>query len=59
MKGRMKYEQINDAVDQFNIALKAKHAILMTPKSSQSEKIKAKLKVYRDQKTKDTKGKAG
>lgn len=52
MKLRMKYEQINQAIDELNKAMNAKAAI-MSNKSRQNDHA---CKEYKTQETKDTKG---
>ena len=53
----MTYEQINSSIDEFNAALTTKYKLIATPKSKQSDRVRKAIWEYKEQETKDTKGK--
>jgi len=57
MKGRITCKQVNTAIDELNKAVDAKYALLKTSKSRMSDGVvRAKIRQYKDQERKETKG---
>ncbi|XP_015256059.1 PREDICTED: spindle and kinetochore-associated protein 1 [Cyprinodon variegatus] len=57
MKGRVSYEQLNAAVQRVNTALTAKYKILAQPMRALNNHTRKLQQRFKDQETKDTKGK--
>ena len=58
MKGRLTYDKVNTAVDELNKSFSGKYTLLATKRSAQTDFIKKKMVSYKEEETKDTKGKS-
>ncbi|XP_031564580.1 spindle and kinetochore-associated protein 1-like [Actinia tenebrosa] len=56
IKGRINYQQVNDAIDEINKVIKAKYKILNLPRSAMGEPIMKKYKAFKEAETEETKG---
>ena len=57
MKGRLSQDKVNYAVAEIQAQMEAKYRILATPTSKLSEAAFKRYRTFRDQETRDTKGK--
>jgi len=56
MKGRLTYEQINSSIDEMNKVFAAKYKLMTIPSKAQMDSVKKKIKAYKGQENKETKG---
>ncbi|XP_046854084.1 spindle and kinetochore-associated protein 1-like isoform X4 [Xenia sp. Carnegie-2017] len=56
LKGRMKYAQVNSAIDQMNEVLMTKYKILATKRAGMGEDIMKKYREFKEQENEETKG---
>ena len=56
MKGRLTYEQINSSIDELNKVFAAKYKLMTIPSKAQMDSVKKKIKAYKGQENKETKG---
>lgn len=58
MRGRVTYEMINKAVDDFNRTIAAKYQLLATPSTKHTEDEFKRCQVYKSQENAETAGMA-
>ncbi len=56
MKGRTLYDSFNSTIDELNRVFASKYKVLSTGRTAQSDNIRNKIQIYKEQETKDTIG---
>lgn len=56
IKGRISYEQVNNAIDEIRKAITAKYKIMRLPRSAMGEPVMKKYKAFKEAETPETEG---
>lgn len=56
IKGRISYEQVNNAIDEIHKAITAKYKIMRLPRSAMGEPVMKKYKAFKEAETPETEG---